>query len=243
MASVDVRECRFGDVACPAGNVSRCTSDGDYCECGFTGPLCSECLREYFQSANGCELCQDVEAHLPNILVGAAVLVAVALGAGGCYVRRSNLERWPKVKAAVEFAVQLYQSGNVKFFILVLTFQVISQFTSVVASTGSGDYPEPAATFARRIGAACGRAFLGGSTNHLGYSANGLITRPCCRAQGSPTLTFFQCCPCDARSSQQTFITTSSSKPWGPLHLSCRCGFIRSAVSWRADRPPELGGA
>ena len=75
---------------------------------------------------------------------------------GLCYANNSKegMLRWPRLKATVEMLGQLYQSGQVKFFILLLMFQVVSQFSQVVASSGNGRYPEPARSFVQQLGLA-----------------------------------------------------------------------------------------
>ena len=75
---------------------------------------------------------------------------------GLCYANSSqeNMQKRPRLKAAIETLGQLYQSGQVKFLILLLMFQVVSQFSQVVASSGNGRYPEPARTFVQQLGLA-----------------------------------------------------------------------------------------
>ena len=159
-SSADVRECTsFGDVACPGSadnNGSRCATDDEYCACGYHGPLCSECVNEYFLASDGCQLCRDTKAHLPTIFIGSGIFVVAGVIAGLCYANSSQekIQTRPRLKAAIETLNQLYQTGQVKFFILLLMFQVVSQFSQVVASSGNGRYPEPARTFVQQLGLA-----------------------------------------------------------------------------------------
>ena len=84
--SEDIRQCRFGKYSCPQKgpeNSNRCAErNGDrdvYCQCGFTGPLCSECDSEYFAAADGqCTRCSDAQGHTMSITIG-SVLVACGM--------------------------------------------------------------------------------------------------------------------------------------------------------------------
>ena len=55
---------------------------------------------------------------------------------------------------AVKALLQLYQTGQVKFFVLLLMCQVLSQFSNVVSSSGNGEYPQPAKSFVKGLGVA-----------------------------------------------------------------------------------------
>ena len=58
--------------------------DDSYCECGYTGPLCSECAASYFfVGSEGCSKCSNANRHAPNIALvsvfAACLLVASAV--------------------------------------------------------------------------------------------------------------------------------------------------------------------
>ena len=90
------------------------------------------------------------------IAIGVSVLVVVGVIMGLCFANASEakLQNWPRFRAAIRAVVQFYQAGQVKLFILMLMCQVLSQFSGVVSSSGSGDYPEPAKSFVQRLGIA-----------------------------------------------------------------------------------------
>ena len=156
--SADVRECEIiGGLSCPGSdnNGSICETD-EYCTCGWTGPLCSECAVHHFMASDGCQLCRDIKTHLPRILIGSGIVVVAGIVMGLCYVNSSHekMQKVSRLNTGVEALGQLYQSGQVKFFILLLMFQVLSQFAQNVASSGKGSYPEPALTFVEQLGLA-----------------------------------------------------------------------------------------
>ena len=75
---------------------------------------------------------------------------------GLCVANASEekLRRWPRLHYAVKALLQLYQTGQVKFFVLLLMCQVLSQFSNVVSSSGNGEYPQPAKLFVKGLGVA-----------------------------------------------------------------------------------------
>ena len=90
------------------------------------------------------------------MLIGSGIFMVAGVIVGLCYANSSQekMQKWPRLNAAAETLNQLYQSGQVKFLILLLMFQVVSQFSQVVASSGNGRYPEPARTFVQQLGLA-----------------------------------------------------------------------------------------
>ena len=128
-ASIDVRHCRFGKVSCP-GNLGNGAA---YCAPSYTGPLCSECVANYFISWEGtgdCVECAEKKHHAPtivllsSILLFAGVLVA-CIRSTWCRNRIFN----QRIYAFSSNVKDTYSRANFKMFTLFLTAQVRVSWT------------------------------------------------------------------------------------------------------------------
>ena len=156
-----VLECKFDSAkACPkVTNSSRCdeTNDDDdeatvyYCACGYTGPQCSTCSKQYFESWSGleCYHCGDGNNHGPTIglLIFVLTLALVAVACAFSNKARINANpRFQKLKI-------LKKVGSVKGRLVFFTAQVLSEFSMISSSSGSGGtYPDPAKALAGFLG-------------------------------------------------------------------------------------------
>jgi len=167
--STDVRECKLGKVACAGGNETS-----QYCRRGYSGPLCDVCARRFFYhwGQGNCQPCGEARSHLLNMtvwLVLAVVLVVCVLMAQVCdNVRTRQLSaghptrRMLRISREIAEALHVlsakgqhvYHNGGVKFFLVVVTLQVIYAFSCVTFATGDVRYPNPARAFANVAGVA-----------------------------------------------------------------------------------------
>ena len=84
--SIDIHECRFGELSCP-GDVT----DGGYCAEGYVGPLCAVCARDHFLVLeNECKRCDQGGPWLSSVLIGAVVLICSASVAATCIKSGAN---------------------------------------------------------------------------------------------------------------------------------------------------------
>ena len=85
--SEDIRECRFGPLSCPAGNITN-ERDDPYCTAAYRGPLCAQCSADHFMSWAGdgtCHKCERGESHYPTIALGIAALFVCSAAVGAAY--------------------------------------------------------------------------------------------------------------------------------------------------------------
>ena len=152
--STKVMACKFGQLSCPGSTPNTCVGNGSLCACGYRGPLCSECDPNFFVSWAGdsCENCSDAKGHFPTMVLGGAIFLGglVAL----VFVKWSPRCKGTKLEQFLSQAERMRQMSKAKFFILLLTAQVIAQFSAVVNSTAdaNGSYPQPAAGLAALLG-------------------------------------------------------------------------------------------
>ena len=151
--------CGFGEDSCPGANAICMSDKWAYCACGYAGPLCSECDARgdagqsyYLSSISGaCESCNDGASYVPNIALGCAVVLFLALVAAAVYSARACL------KEVAQVLSNLYRVGKIKLSMIMYSCQVISQFTTVVTSADatsndSAGYPSSAVSFAGFLG-------------------------------------------------------------------------------------------
>ena len=86
--SANVYECLFGSVSYPgtkvldAANYSSFDTKSPYCGCGYVGPFCAVCARDYYQSwgDNPCEDCRDINGHAQTFVVMGSLFILTIAG-------------------------------------------------------------------------------------------------------------------------------------------------------------------
>jgi hypothetical protein len=86
--SANVYECLFGSVSYPgtkvldAANYSSFDTKSPYCGCGYVGPFCAVCARDYYQSwgDNPCEDCRDRNGHAQTFVVMGSLFILTIAG-------------------------------------------------------------------------------------------------------------------------------------------------------------------
>lgn len=121
-SSTDLHTCRFGAASCPGDTLDdadNCTARGfgdwPHCGCGYVGPTCAVCAREYFLdwSGDACAKCGARDGHTPSIVVGCLVValggIAVAFVRNaksknkGWYLRFKKFQRLGRTKVSILF--------------------------------------------------------------------------------------------------------------------------------------------
>ena len=156
--SFDVKKCRYSTLSCPGVGKRKNTTVDDagggrnmYCGPAYVGPLCSQCSGEHFMSwtqQGKCFECTVGKDHAPTIGIASVIFVlGVVMTIGAVQLRRNaNNPKMLKLR-------RLYRLAKMKFFVLFVGAQVLSQFSTVSSSSaGDGSFPEPAATFVRALG-------------------------------------------------------------------------------------------
>ena len=126
-ASSEVRECKYGSIACPGSiNASRCdkqkgddpvvSDESNYCACGYVGPMCSTCAPAHFLTWAGseheCAACSASGGWVPTVIIGVIVVAFLALVAGLCIktgIKAKLLSCWKIGKTKGMTLVQLSQ--------------------------------------------------------------------------------------------------------------------------------------
>ena len=112
------------------------------CAGGYTGPLCAVCKRGYYlTSDDSCDECKPggYSLSLPPTKLAIVIILGVSafLGLIATYIKKAELRQWCKANRG------RLEIGFTHSTILLITYQIIIEFSSVHSSTGGTSLPHP----------------------------------------------------------------------------------------------------
>lgn len=145
--SNEVLRCTYGKAGCRGGNDT--TSADAYCSPGYTGALCGTCAANYFYSWSdaACRKCAERRSYYPSIVVFSSATAFLLIGMAIVYAS--------SIYEHIEERLSVFDNAaGTKLFVLFVTAQVLSQFTSVTSESSSAEmsYPNPAKSFVSSLG-------------------------------------------------------------------------------------------
>jgi len=129
-SSVNLVRCTT-ELACPGTNSTVRDNLDKQCGAGHSGPLCDVCLAGYAKSVSGyCQECDSGASVAGDLFAFAAFILIVAASVAACVVHRKKKAAERRDEGRVS---KRLKRARTKFKILASSFQIVSQFESVLS--------------------------------------------------------------------------------------------------------------